>query len=59
MNLFHILAVLISLAAVFSFFNYRYLRLPTAIGLMLIALLASLGLVLLGPHAHGMEDYVE
>ena len=59
MNLFHILAVLISLAAVFSFFNYRYLRLPTAIGLMLIALLASLGLVLLGPHAHGMEDYIE
>ena len=53
MNLFHIMAILISLAALFSFFNYRYLRLPTVIGLMLIALLASLGLVLLGPHAHG------
>ena len=59
MNLFHILAVLISLAAVFSFLNYRYLQLPTAIGLMLIALIASLGLVLLGPHAYGMEDYIE
>jgi len=57
MNLFHILAILISLAAAFSFLNYRYLRLPTAIGLMLIALLASLGLVLLGPHAHGLKEY--
>jgi CPA1 family monovalent cation:H+ antiporter len=57
MNLFHILAILISLAAAFSFLNYRYLRLPTAIGLMLIALLASLGLVLLGPHAHGVKEY--
>jgi CPA1 family monovalent cation:H+ antiporter len=58
MNLFHILAILISLAAVFSFINYRYLRLPTTIGLMLIALLTSLGLVLLGPHAHGVQEYV-
>jgi CPA1 family monovalent cation:H+ antiporter len=57
MNLFHILAILISLAAVFSFINYRYLRLPTAIGLMLIALLTSLGLVLLGPYAQGMKEY--
>jgi CPA1 family monovalent cation:H+ antiporter len=57
MNLSHILAVLTSLAAVFSYLNYRYLRLPTAIGLMLIALLASLGVVLLGPHAHGLKDY--
>ncbi|MGD2112647.1 MAG: sodium:proton antiporter, partial [Gammaproteobacteria bacterium] len=30
---------------------------PTAIGLMLIALLVSLGLILLGPHAHGVQDY--
>ena len=59
MNLFHILAILISLSAAFSFLNHRYLRLPTAIGLMLIALLASLGLVLLGPHAHGVEEYIE
>ncbi|MGB7932380.1 MAG: sodium:proton antiporter [Gammaproteobacteria bacterium] len=57
MNLFHIMAILISLAALFSFFNYRYLRLPTAIGLMLIALLASLGLVLLGPYAYGVKEY--
>ena len=49
MKLFHILAILISLSAVFSFINYRFLKLPTAIGLMLIAMLASLALLLLGP----------
>jgi CPA1 family monovalent cation:H+ antiporter len=59
MNLFQILAILISLAAVFSFLNHRYLRLPTAIGLMLIALLASLGLVLLGPYTHGVEEHIQ
>jgi len=59
MKLFHILAILISLSAVFSYMNYRYLRLPTAIGLMLIALLASLALLALGPLAGGVEDQIE
>jgi CPA1 family monovalent cation:H+ antiporter len=43
-----ITAVLITLAAVFSYLNYRYVRLPSAIGLMLIALVLSLSLVALG-----------
>lgn len=38
-------ALLLSLAAVFSYINYRYVRLPTTIGLMLIALLVSLALL--------------
>jgi CPA1 family monovalent cation:H+ antiporter len=59
MKLFHILAILISLSAVFSYLNYRYLKLPTAIGLMLIAMLASLSLLLLGPITHGLVDVVE
>jgi len=58
MKLFHILAILISLSAVFSYLNYRYLKLPTAIGLMLIAMLASLSLLLLGPMTHGLVDVV-
>ena len=37
MKLFNILAVLVTLSAAFSYFNYRYIRLPTTIGLMLIA----------------------
>jgi len=57
MKLFHILAILISLSALFSYLNYRYLKLPTAIGLMLIALLASLALLFLGPLATDVEAY--
>lgn len=47
MNLFNIIAILITLSAVFSYINYRYIRLPTSIGLMLIALLMSLALIVL------------
>ena len=35
-------AILLSLASVFGFVNYRFLRLPTAIGLMVVSLVASL-----------------
>lgn len=48
MTVFEICAVLITLAAVFSYFNYRYVRLPTTIGIMLIALFTSVGVVVLG-----------
>ena len=58
MKLFHILSILISLSAVFSFINYRFLKLPTVIGLMLIAMLASLALLLLGPFSFGLKGEV-
>ena len=48
MGILDIAAVLISIAAVLSFINYRFVRLPSAIGLMLIALLLSMGLIALG-----------
>ncbi len=41
-------ALLVSLAALFSYLNYRFVRLPSAIGLMLIALVLSLGVLALG-----------
>jgi len=44
-DVLQIAALLLSLAAVFSYINYRYVRLPTTIGLMLIALLLSLMLL--------------
>lgn len=47
MNPFQTVALLLSLTAVASYFNYRVLRLPSMIGLMLIALTGSLLLVLL------------
>lgn len=52
MDVLQITALLLSLAAVFSYINYRYIRLPTTIGLMLIALLVSL--VLLGLDLAGL-----
>ncbi len=42
-----IIASLLTLAATFSYLNYRYLRLPSTIGLMLIALVASTAVVAL------------
>ncbi len=59
MKLFNILAVLVTLSAAFSYFNYRYIRLPTTIGLMLIALVMSLGLIALGSLGIGIEQQVE
>jgi CPA1 family monovalent cation:H+ antiporter len=56
MGLFDIIAILITLSAVFSWINQRFLKLPTAIGLMLIALLMSLTLLLPIPGSQGLEQ---
>lgn len=42
---FHIIAVLLTTTALFSYLNYRYLKLPTTIGVMLMALVVSLSLL--------------
>jgi monovalent cation:H+ antiporter, CPA1 family len=55
MRFFDIVAILITLSALFSWFNYRFLKLPTAIGLMLIALIMSLTLLLPIPGSEGLE----
>ncbi|OOZ39127.1 cation:proton antiporter [Solemya elarraichensis gill symbiont] len=46
MGLFEISAILITLSALFSYINHRFIKLPTTIGLMVIALLFSLLLIL-------------
>jgi len=48
MGLFEVLAALITLVALFSWANRLWIRLPTAIGLTLTALIFSLALVALG-----------
>ena len=48
MHILDITAVLTTLAAVLSYVNHRFVRLPSAIGLMFIALCLSLGLIALG-----------
>jgi len=48
MTILQIIAVLITLTALFSYLNFRFIGLPTTIGVMLIALLASLALIAVG-----------
>jgi CPA1 family monovalent cation:H+ antiporter len=55
-SLFSLMSLLISLAAVLSYINYRFVKLPTTIGVMLVALIASLALVLVGPFAGGVRE---
>lgn len=45
LSTFEIIAILITLAAVFSYINHRVLGLPTTIGLMILAMLLSVGLI--------------
>ncbi len=54
MDLFTIAAALITLAAVFSYVNYRFIGLPTTIGVMLISLVMSLALIAM----HSMGIYM-
>ena len=48
MGFYDLTAVLVTLAAFFSYVNYRYIRLPTTIGLMAMSLALSLVLLFLG-----------
>jgi len=59
MSLFEILAALLSLTAVFSFLNYRILKLPTTIGIMLLSLVFSLLIIILGDFSSGLRETAE
>ena len=48
MELVNLVAIVLSLSAAFSYVNFRFIGLPTTIGVMSIALVISLGLILLG-----------
>ena len=48
MDILNIIAILLSLSAVFNYLNYRYIGLPTTIGIMAIALVISLSLIVVG-----------
>lgn len=48
MSIIDTIAILISLAALFSYINYRFLKIPNTIGLLAIALLMSLIIVIAG-----------
>lgn len=48
MGMFSLIAILVSLAAIFSYINFRLIKLPTTIGILLITILTSLVIVILG-----------
>jgi len=56
MDLFHAFTILIVLSALFGYINEKFLKLPIAIGLMLIALAMSLAIVVLGNIFPGTLD---
>lgn len=55
-NGFHSAAALLTLAALASYLNHRYIKLPPTIGMMVISLLGSLILVALG-HIHVVDPW--
>jgi CPA1 family monovalent cation:H+ antiporter len=55
MEFLNLLAILITLSAVFSYLNHRFIGLPTTIGVMLIALIFSL--VLIGLNVLGIGGF--
>ena len=56
MGLFHLLAVVLTLSALFSYINVRFLKFPGVVGVMTIALLTSLGIVLAGRLGLGLHQ---
>lgn len=48
MELYYSFSALIVLASIFAYINYRFLKLPSTIGIMVIAIVVSTFLVLFG-----------
>lgn len=48
MELFHLFSILIVISAIFAYINFRYLKLPNAIGLMLVSLFFSFIVLMAG-----------
>ncbi len=57
MSLIDVIAIVISLAAIFSFINHRTIRLPNTIGVMLIALVFSLLLLVADQFIGGISKH--
>lgn len=55
-SLFHTIAILLVLAALFSYVNYRYIGLPASVGLIVMALALSFSLEAMGALGFAMED---
>lgn len=58
MNLFAAFSILMTLSALFAYLNHRYIKLPSVIGLMLLALILSLVLIGVSRFAPSMVEAV-
>ncbi len=56
MSIFNIISILIILSAGFAFINTRFLKLPFTIGLMIIAIVFTVGITILGSFNHYILD---
>ena len=56
MDLFTIIAILITLSTLFSYINHRFLKMPTTIGLMFMSIVVSVGLIVLDRFGLGFLD---
>jgi len=56
MKLFDVVAILLTLTAMLSYFNHRYLRLHPSVGILLISLVLSLLLIGLGRLGFGIDE---
>ena len=59
MDLYFTLAILVTLTALFSYINHKFLGLPVTIGVMLIALVLSLVIILLSMLGFGLEAHAK
>lgn len=58
MNLFHLFSILIVLSAGFAYINFRVLKLPNAIGLMLVSLVFSILVIIAGYYFPAFKNVV-
>lgn len=58
MQLFNIIAIVLTLAAAFGYVNHRFIRLPTTIGTMLVAMVVSV-VIVIGGHVSGVGVGIE
>jgi len=58
MSIFHVFSILIVLSAGFAYINFRVLKLPNTIGLMLVSLIFSIFIILAGYFFPAFKDVV-
>ena len=58
MELYTVITIILVLSAIFAYVNYRYIRLPSTIGIMVISVLVSLVFVIIGKVNPELTSYL-